>query len=142
MPAPRTVERKIPAKSALRSCPSCLSCLAIEYISIPHGARTHRAGLWREHLDRARSAEREQDAILDPLANFLACNILCPMHIPHTRLSLAALRAIVEEFVTRDGTDHSRVDRRIETVLRQLDAGTVQLHFDVETRTCNILPTE
>jgi len=55
-------------------------------------------------------------------------------------LSPAALRAVVEEFVTRDGTDHSSVERRIETLLRQLDAGRVQLHFDVRTETCNILP--
>ena len=39
------------------------------------------------------------------------------------RLSPATLRAVVEEFVTRDGTDHSSVDRRIECVLQQLDMG-------------------
>ncbi|MHB0956561.1 MAG: YheU family protein [Pirellulaceae bacterium] len=66
-------------------------------------------------------------------------NYTASMHIPHTQLSLAALRAIVEEFVTRDGTDHSSVDRRIEIVLRQLDAGSVELFFDDDTRTCNIL---
>ena len=64
------------------------------------------------------------------------------MRIPSTLLSPVALRAVVEEFVTRDGTDHSSVERRIETVLRQLDAGRVELHFDDETKTCNILPVE
>ena len=64
------------------------------------------------------------------------------MHIPHTKLSSSALRAIVEEFVTRDGTDHSSVERRIETVLLQLRAGRVELHFDSETQTPNILPAE
>ncbi len=62
------------------------------------------------------------------------------MHIPHTLLSPKALRAVVQEFVTRDGTDDSSVERRIETVMRQLDAGIVELHFDDETQTCNILP--
>jgi hypothetical protein len=62
------------------------------------------------------------------------------MRIPPTLLSPAALRAVVEEFVTRDGTDHSSVERRIETVMRQLDAGRVELHFDGKTETCNILP--
>ena len=61
------------------------------------------------------------------------------MRIPHTSLSPATLRAVVQEFVTRDGTDHSLVDRRIETVLRQLDTGRVELHFDDETKTCNIV---
>ena len=62
------------------------------------------------------------------------------MRIPPRLLSPAAIRAIVEEFVTRDGTDHSSVERRLETVMRQLDAGRVKLHFDGETKTCNILP--
>ena len=62
------------------------------------------------------------------------------MVIPHTQLSDATLRAIVEEYVTRDGTDNSSVERRIESVMRQLEAGRVVLHFDDETKTCNILP--
>lgn len=64
------------------------------------------------------------------------------MRIPHTQLSTAALRAVVEEFATRDGTDHSSVERRIEKVLLQLHAGRVELHFDGETQTCNILPVD
>ena len=62
------------------------------------------------------------------------------MLIPHRSLTAATLRAVVEEFVTRDGTDHSYVQRRVEVVLRQLDSGQVALHFDDETATCNILP--
>ena len=62
------------------------------------------------------------------------------MRVPHTLLSPAALRAVVQEFVTRDGTDASSVEQRIETVMRQLDAGIVELHFD--DGTCNIVPTE
>ena len=64
------------------------------------------------------------------------------MQIPHTKLSLATLRAIVQEFVTRDGTDYSSIERRIESVLRQLDAGRVELHFDDQTETCNIVTVE
>ncbi|MCL4203118.1 MAG: YheU family protein [Pirellulaceae bacterium] len=64
------------------------------------------------------------------------------MRIPHTQLSAVALRAVVDEFVTRDGTDHSSVDERIETVLRQLDAGRVELHFDVQAQTCHIVPVK
>jgi uncharacterized protein len=62
------------------------------------------------------------------------------MRIPHLQLSPAALRTIVEEFVTRDGTDHSSVEQRIEMVLLQLDVGSVELHFEHETETCNIVP--
>jgi uncharacterized protein len=64
------------------------------------------------------------------------------MRIPHTQLSPTALRAVVEEFATRDGTDHSPVEQRIADVMRQLAAGRVELHFDVETATCNILPCQ
>ena len=64
------------------------------------------------------------------------------MRIPPTLLSPAALRAVVEEFVTRDGTDHSSVERWIETVMHQLDAGRVELHFDGKTETRNIIPME
>jgi uncharacterized protein YheU (UPF0270 family) len=62
------------------------------------------------------------------------------VRISHTLLSSATLRAVIEEFVSRDGTDHSSIERRIETVLSQLDAGIVELHFDDETESCNILP--
>ena len=47
------------------------------------------------------------------------------MLIPHAQLSPATLRAVVEEFATRDGTDHSSVEQRIESVLSQLDANLV-----------------
>jgi uncharacterized protein len=63
------------------------------------------------------------------------------MRIPHLQLSAAALRAVVEEFVTRDGTDNSSVERRIELVLRQLDDGSVDLHFEQETESCSIRPS-
>jgi uncharacterized protein len=62
------------------------------------------------------------------------------MRISPTLLSTTALRAVVEEFVTRDGTDHTSCEQRIETVLHQLDAGRVELHFDARTETCNIVP--
>ncbi len=64
------------------------------------------------------------------------------MLIPHTKLSPATLRAVVEEFVTRDGTDYSSVEQRVENVLEQLEAGRVELHFDDQTETCHIATVE
>lgn len=61
------------------------------------------------------------------------------MQIPHSELAPKTLDAIVLEFVTRDGTDHSPVKQRVESVLRQLDQGEVELHFDPETESCNII---
>lgn len=64
------------------------------------------------------------------------------MKIPPTHLLPTVLHEVVEEFVTRDGTDHSKVQQRIKDVLAQLDQGTVELHFDSETATCNIIAVE
>ena len=61
------------------------------------------------------------------------------MRIQHTLLSASALQAVIAEFVTRDGTDHSAVDCRIEAVMAQLEAGSAELHFDDETKSCNIV---
>ena len=64
------------------------------------------------------------------------------MRIPHRQLAPATLRAVVEEFVTRDGTDDTSVEPRIQQVLRQLDGGTVELHFEDHSQTCNVLPVK
>ena len=61
------------------------------------------------------------------------------MLIPHKHLSPATLQAIVEEFVTRDGTDNTTIEPRIAAVLSQLEAGSVELHYDNETKSCNIV---
>lgn len=61
------------------------------------------------------------------------------MKVPYTQLSPVALQQVVEEFVTRDGTDHSQVGQRVAQVLQQLEKGTVELHYDDVTRTCNIV---
>ena len=62
------------------------------------------------------------------------------MLIPHSQLAPSTLRAIVLEFVTRDGTDHSSVEQRITTLLRQLEDGRVELHFNDQDQTCQIVP--
>ena len=64
------------------------------------------------------------------------------MCIPYTKLAPATLRAAVQEFVTRDGTDESSGERRVESVLRQLEAARVELHFDSQTENCNIVTAE
>ena len=53
-----------------------------------------------------------------------------------------AEEVIVERLVGLGGTDDSSIERRVETVMHQLDAGIVELHFDGKMETCNILPVE
>ena len=62
------------------------------------------------------------------------------MLIPHQQLAPATLQAIVQEFVTRDGTDHTSIPKRIASVLRQLERGQVELHFDEQDQSCQIVP--
>jgi uncharacterized protein YheU (UPF0270 family) len=65
------------------------------------------------------------------------------IEIPPDSLSREALRALVEEFVTRDGTDYGAVERGLEAkvadVLRQLDRGEVCIVFDPESETTTIV---
>jgi uncharacterized protein len=65
-----------------------------------------------------------------------------PMLIPYQELEPSTLRKVVEEFVTRDGSDISSVEARIESVLKLLENGRAELHFDDDTKTCNILSSD
>lgn len=66
------------------------------------------------------------------------------MVIPHDQLSPEALRGVIEEFVTREGTDdgdhEADLAARVALVRRQLDAGTAVLVYDEVDGTCTILP--
>lgn len=59
-------------------------------------------------------------------------------------LSPEALRGLVEEFVTRDGTDYGAVERSLEEkvadVLRQIGSGDVRIVFDRESERVNLVP--
>ena len=62
-----------------------------------------------------------------------------PLRIPHQELSPETLDALIEEFVTRDGTDLTDAPRSVDQVRRLLDAGHAVIAFDEETESCNIL---
>jgi uncharacterized protein YheU (UPF0270 family) len=65
------------------------------------------------------------------------------IEIPHSRLTAEALRSLVEEFVTRDGTDYGRsektVEQKVAEVMRQLRRGEVKIVFDRGSQTVNIV---
>ncbi len=62
--------------------------------------------------------------------------------IPWERLSPDALAGVIEEFVTREGTEHGRDDVPLETkvaqVKKQLAKGVVLVLFDAETQSVNL----
>ena len=62
--------------------------------------------------------------------------------IPVNKLSATALKGVLEEFITRRGTDYGAVEASMETKLKQvnnqLKNGLAVLVFDDETETTNI----
>jgi uncharacterized protein len=64
--------------------------------------------------------------------------------VPHTHLTPAALRGLVEEFVTRDGTDYGlaekTLDQKVAALMRQLERGEAAIVYDSESQTTSIVP--
>lgn len=64
------------------------------------------------------------------------------MLIPHRALQPDTLRNLVEEFVTREGTDYGEhlysLDDKVSQVMRQLEQGKVVLLYDPDTSTCQL----
>lgn len=64
------------------------------------------------------------------------------MEIPYQELSDEALRALIEEFVLREGTEYGAQDYSLESkvqqVRMQLQAGEVKISYDSESQTCQI----
>lgn len=66
-----------------------------------------------------------------------------PVEIPYEQLSPEALRGLIEEFVTRDGTDYGAAERSLESKISQvrglLARREARVVFDPETGTANIV---
>ena len=62
--------------------------------------------------------------------------------IPVNKLSAKALQGVIEEFISRSGTDYGAIEASLETSIRQVKAklksGSAVLVFDDETETTNI----
>ena len=65
------------------------------------------------------------------------------LKIPYNQLNPATLHGVIEEFVTRDGTDYGEnevpLETKISQVLGQLKSGKAVIVFDQGSETCNIL---
>jgi len=68
---------------------------------------------------------------------------MAPVQIPIERLSPEALNGLIEEFVTRNGTDYGLREHTLEektsAIVRQLERGEVVVVFDAESESCNIV---
>jgi uncharacterized protein YheU (UPF0270 family) len=65
------------------------------------------------------------------------------MIIPHEQLSADALRGLIEEFITRDGTDYGEheisLEQKVQQVERQIARGDVVIIFDIATESVSLL---
>ena len=66
--------------------------------------------------------------------------------VPVNKLSPEALQGVIEEFISRDGTDYGEKEASQETkfsqVIHKLEKGSAVLVFDDETETTNIFPAD
>jgi uncharacterized protein YheU (UPF0270 family) len=64
------------------------------------------------------------------------------MNIPWQSLSEAALAGLIQEFVTREGTEYGAEEFNLEEKTRQvrlqIQAGEALIEFDVETQTTSV----
>jgi uncharacterized protein YheU (UPF0270 family) len=60
-----------------------------------------------------------------------------PVVVPHTELAPDVLRAVIESFVLREGTDYGEqefsLDQKVSRVVRQLVHGEARIMFDPDT---------
>lgn len=65
------------------------------------------------------------------------------MEIPYEQLKEETLNALIEEFVSREGTEYGEHDipiaEKIEQVLTQLKGEKAHIVFNNETNSCNII---
>ena len=62
------------------------------------------------------------------------------IRIQPEQLTPEALRRVIEEFVTRDGTELTDSQTKIDEVTELLRRGEAEIWFDPATRTCNLVP--
>ncbi|MBS0014674.1 MAG: YheU family protein [Desulfobacterales bacterium] len=66
--------------------------------------------------------------------------------IPYDRLSPETLYGVVEEFVTRDGTDYGErevtLEVKISQIINQLKSNEAVIAFDQESQSCNIVKSD
>ncbi|PZW79225.1 hypothetical protein DFS21_107125 [Pseudomonas sp. 2848] len=65
-----------------------------------------------------------------------------PMLIPHDQLESETLTRLIEDFVTRDGTDNgddTPLETRVLRVRQALAKGQAFILFDLESQQCQLL---
>ena len=61
------------------------------------------------------------------------------MVVPYSMLSESALNNLVEEYVTRDGTDNADSSIKKNEIIKQLKSGNLAIVYDEDTNSSNIV---
>ena len=65
------------------------------------------------------------------------------MNIAPEDLSQEALRGIIEEYVSREGTEYGARDysleEKVQQVLRQLQRGEIAIDYDPDSQSCQLI---
>ncbi len=65
------------------------------------------------------------------------------MEIPFKELDKNTLQNLVQEFVSREGTDYGLhiydLQDKVNHVMRQLEKGSVFIEYDAQSSSCNIV---
>jgi uncharacterized protein YheU (UPF0270 family) len=66
-----------------------------------------------------------------------------PVSVPHTALAADLLRAVIESFILREGTDYGErelsLDDKVLGVMRLLERGDARIVFDPQTESVDIV---
>ena len=66
----------------------------------------------------------------------------CAMNIPFQDLEAETLTAIIEEFISREGTDYgvheTSLEKKVQQVMNQLQRGEIVVTFDQESQSCDL----
>ena len=69
-----------------------------------------------------------------------------PVIVPYQDLPPATMRAVAEDFCTRDGTDYAEqempLDRRVALLMGQLERGDAHILFEASSQTLRIVGTD
>lgn len=64
------------------------------------------------------------------------------MNIPFEELATETLTAIIEEFISREGTDYgvyeTSLEKKVQQVMNQLQRGEIVVTFDPESQSCDL----
>ncbi len=68
------------------------------------------------------------------------------MKIPYQKLAEETLRAVIEEFISREGTEYGdqehTLEQKVQQVKDQLQRGDIVLSYDPESQSCHLQTSE